>query len=254
MIKTVYKKLLNENQRIAIRKGIRKGKSLFLTGSNFYCVCCNRRFRKFLGKGNGINYRLNAVCPGCGSLERTRLLFYYLQAETDIFSNNPSILHVAPEDAIRKHLKSIPDYFDIDINPNLASVKMDLTNTTFEDNKFNYIICSHVLGHIKDEVAALKEMFRILKRGGSAFVMTLLSDNESTVETDQDLAPEERLKQYGERDLERRHGTDFINRLKLSGGFDVERIDYRQNFTADEIKHFSLGDGSREILFKCTKT
>ena len=56
-----------------VKSFIKKARILTLRGSRFYCPVCERGFRKFFEFG--VNPRPNACCPGCGSLERHRLLW-----------------------------------------------------------------------------------------------------------------------------------------------------------------------------------
>lgn len=245
--------MVSEKVRLSIHKNIRKSKALFLRGNNFYCPCCQGSFSRFLKKGNGLEFRSNAVCPSCGSLERTRLLYLYLKNETDIFDNKSKILHFAPEDILKKHLLSNSNYLDVDLNPLLASCQMDITDIDCSDNSFDYIICSHVLGHIPDEKKALDELFRVLKESGSLFFLSLMNfEIEATYEDPLLQSPSEKLKAYGELDLQRLYGTDFGNRISRLG-INVERIDYRTHFSEQERVRMSLGDGKREIIYKITR-
>jgi len=253
MIKTLYRKTISERKRRKIHILFRKSYSLFFSGSNFYCPTCNQSFRKFHNKGNGIESRKNAVCPNCASLERTRLFYMYLKNETQIFKDNPKVLHIAPEDALKKHFIKNPNYYDIDINPIYASYQMDITSIAFEDYKFDYIICSHVLGHIKNEKLAVDELNRVLKIGGQLFVLTLIDlKAQKTLEDESIILPQQKLKAYGEPDLVRLHGLDFINRLKRTN-LKVEEIDYRLHFSNEENIRLSLGNGRRELIYKCEK-
>ncbi len=177
----------------------------------------------------------------------------YLKKETQIFINNPTILHIAPEDALKAHFLKNPNYYDVDINPNYANHKMDITSINFEDNTFDYIICSHVLGHINNEPLAINELSRVLKFGGVLFVLSLIDLKAAqTVEHDFNITAQQRLKAYGEPDLLRLHGLDFIDRLKRTN-LKVEVIDYRGNFSKEENIKFSLGNGRREVIYKCVK-
>lgn len=68
-VKTVLKPVLPQH----VKSLIEKAWILTLRGSRFYCPVCERGFRKFYECG--FNPRPNACCPGCGSLERHRLLW-----------------------------------------------------------------------------------------------------------------------------------------------------------------------------------
>lgn len=222
-------------------------------GNNFYCNCCNKKFRKFLKKGH--NPRLNAQCPYCFSLERTRVLDFYIEKELNLYKlENIKVLHFAPEYVLFRKLSEIKNitYVDADINPAYARHVFDITNIPFPDNYFDYIICSHVLGHVHDESLAIKELLRVLNPNGIALIMTLLSNKENTFENKDINTPNERLKYYGEFDLCRLHGNDFANRLK-NNGFIVDAIDYRLSFSEEIQKKYSLGNGEREKVFICSK-
>jgi 2-polyprenyl-3-methyl-5-hydroxy-6-metoxy-1,4-benzoquinol methylase len=43
----------------------------------------------------------------------------------------------------------------------------DITNTNFKKGFFDYIVCSDVIEHIKNDKKAIKELSRILKKGGN---------------------------------------------------------------------------------------
>lgn len=253
MIKRTYKKIFSERFRINVRLYIAKITSLFYRGNQFYCNCCNKSFRKFLPKGH--IKRENSKCPYCGSLERTRLLLLYLQNETNLFKEKKlKLLHFAPEKALFNIVKKLDvEYVDGDINADYARNIIDITNIQYPDNYFDLIICSHVLGHVQNEAKAIQELRRVLDKKGTALIMTLLDLNrEQTYETPDVTTPEERLANYGEPDLCRLHGADFESRLQQQG-FKTETIDYRKKVSADVNKRYSLGDGQREIIFKCTR-
>ena len=253
MIKTLYKKILSEKNRIILREQLLRLLSPLYYGNNFYCNCCNKKFRKFLQKGNIT--RLNAQCPFCSSIERTRVLEFYIEKELNIYnSENSKILHFAPEFALFQKLCTIKNvtYVDADINAAYARHVIDVTKIPYPDNYFDYVICSHVLGHVPDEHLAIAEMHRVIKPDGAGLILTLLSNNDTTFEDEAVKTPLDKLKHYGERDLCRLHGKDFAKRLQ-HGGFTVEEIDYRLSFSAEMQHKYSLGNGEREIIFKCTK-
>ena len=49
-------------------------------------------------------------------------------------------------------------------------VQFDITQCPFEDSQFDGIVMLNVLEHIKDDTAALKQVYRILKPGGIAVI------------------------------------------------------------------------------------
>ncbi len=255
MIKKLYKTLLPEKKRINLRVFTEKLFYPLYLGSKFHCNCCGKNFRKFKNKGN-IN-RLNAKCPYCLSLERTRVLDLYLEKELNIYNKEGiKVLHFAPEDCLSKKLSSIKnvEYIDGDINPAYANNIIDITDIKYDNLYFDLIICSHVLGHVPNEALAIQEMKRVLKKDGVAIVMTLINlESDHTFEDKNIVKEEDRLKFYTEKDLCRLHGLDFADRLSQQG-FKVQEIDYRKSFSEKEQNRLSLGNGSREIIFRCEKS
>ena len=255
IFKIIYKRLFSEKIRINNRKKFKKLKGLFLKGNNVYCNCCNQSFSKFLDKSNGIDIRQNAECPNCGSLERTRVLLEFLKNETDLFTKSNSLLHIAPEDTLKEIFKKAENlyYINGDINKFFADEVIDITQINYPDNTFDYIICSHVLGHIPDEKQAIEELFRVLKKGGKALIQTPIHLKNNTFENVELTTENERLKRYGEKDLLRLHGQDFEERLKREN-VSVEKIDYRSQIEVSYAKKLCVGDGYRELIFLCQKT
>lgn len=252
MIKQLYKRLVPERHRIAAIEAFHRLRAPLYYGRRFYCNCCGKHFRKFLPKGH--TRRENAQCPRCGSLERTRLLHLYLQAQTDLFKRSLKVLHIAPERCLFDILSKLGlEYIDGDINPAYARHVIDITDIPYPEDYFDLILCSHVLGHVPDEAQAIRELRRVLKPGGQALIMTLLGlEAPHTLEDERIATPAERLARYGEPDLCRRHGLDFAKRLEKQG-FRVERIDYRQALPAEVVTQQQLGDGQRELIFRGVK-
>jgi hypothetical protein len=140
---------------------------LFYHGSAVTCPICETSYRKFLPYGR-INARENALCPNCQSLERHRLIWLYLQEQTDFFKTQKDILHIAPEDCFIHRFEKLngDKYITADIESPLAKVKMDIHQIPFEENRFDVVLCNHVLEHVKDDIKAMQEIYRVLKPGG----------------------------------------------------------------------------------------
>ncbi|PTN08341.1 class I SAM-dependent methyltransferase [Mangrovibacterium marinum] len=252
MVKAIYKKLVSERRRIAIRRGIKRIYALAYRGTTVRCNCCNRTFRKFLAKGN--QPRANAECPYCGSLERSRRMKFYLEREVFSQAMPQRILHFAPEKCLDQLFKNQSfEYVDADINPAYASHPIDITRIPFPPNYFDLIICSHVLGHVANERRAISELHRVLKPGGQALILSLLqAGREKTLEMPELETAAEKLHFYGEPDLCRAHGKDFIDRLGQAN-WTVECVDYAQSLPAAFQDQYRLGNGERELFFVCVK-
>ena len=141
-------------------------------------------YSKFLSYGYK-TVRKNALCPGTLSLERHRLLWLYLDKETNFLSSNLKVLHVAPEQVFYKKFKKLKnwEYFTFDLNSPIADIKGDLISTNFKDEYFDLIICNHVLEHIEDDKSALDEMYRILKYNGISILQVPINvERENTFE------------------------------------------------------------------------
>ena len=255
MIRSLYQKIIPEQRRIKNILLFNKVTSVFYRGNRYACNCCGKSFRKFKSKGNTLVMRKNAECPYCTSLERTRNLLFYLNRETNLFTDKLRLLHFAPEWSLLplfKNAKNI-DYFSADINPNFAEHRVDIMNIPFADESFDFIICAHVLGHVPDEKKAITELYRVLMVDGTALISTIIDLKSSeTLERNDTDTSEKRLHYYSEPDLLRLHGKDFGQRL-MNGGFNVEKIDYPSFLGNETREKYSLGDGSRELIFKCTK-
>ncbi|WP_017259225.1 class I SAM-dependent methyltransferase [Pedobacter arcticus] len=252
-VKERIKSYLSFENRMELRLFKNNLRALFFFGSNFYCVCCNRSFRKFLPYGNVS--RKNAMCPYCASLERTRLLNLYLLNETDIFIKKKKTLHFAPEYMLSKKLRNSlkNDYVSSDLDPSVADIQQDIQSLTFKDTVFDYVICCCVLGHVADEIKAIDEIYRVLKIGGTAIINTVINLKEfETLELSGVSSEDERLKFYGEKDLLRLHGLDFRERLARKN-VKIEMVDYSLKYSKEENKRQSLGNKERELFFVIEK-
>ncbi len=253
MIKQLYKKIVPEKKRVKLIQQVNRFFAFLYHGSNFYCNYCQQNFRKFKSKGNGIILRENAVCPKCESNERTRLLLEFLKQETAVFSKPLRVLHIAPENCLFKLLKKTNcKYIDGDINPALATYKVDITQIDYLNNYFDIIICAHVLGHVPNEKKAINELYRVLNNKGKLLIQTLIGNNEITLENNSIITAKDKLENYGEHDLVRLHGKDFSKRLERKKT-KVTTIDYRKQFTKEENRENGFGNGQRELIFLCEK-
>jgi SAM-dependent methyltransferase len=231
-----------------------KALQLFYLGSNVTCPICNRSFRKFLPYGR-LNSRPNALCPNCLSLERHRLIWVYLEQQPDFFTSGKNILHIAPEACFIKRFKKIygKDYVTADIESPLADVKMDIHQIPFQENTFDAVFCNHVLEHVRDDIQAMKEIHRVLKKDGFAILQVPFFNPvpEKTFEDPSITDPVEREKLFGQDDHVRKYGKDYPIRITRAGLKAVEDA-FASELDDATRKKYGLAKG--EIIYKGVKT
>lgn len=226
--------------------------ALFLKGNRYQDPIDGKSFRKFLPYGYGTP-RENVLSPSTLSLERHRLLWLWLQRETDFFEKPTKLLHFAPEQAFYKRFKKMKHftYTTTDLNSPLADVKADICDLPFGENEYDIILCNHVLEHIPDDTKAMQELYRVLKPDGLAILqipqdLSIDVTFEDNTITDRD----ERAKIFGQYDHVRVYGRDYFDKLR-NIGFTVNEVDYTKTLTPQEVDRYRLAQG--EILPVCRK-
>ncbi len=251
----LFKLLLNTIPRpllIKVSYWVRPVFAWFLKGTTYTDPIDGKSFRKFLPYGYG-KQRSNALSPSTLSLERHRLLWLFLQQETDFFTAQKTMLHMAPEQCFLDRFKKLPtiEYTTADLYSPIADVKADVCNLPFEDNRFDLVFCNHVLEHIPDDTKAMQELYRVLKPGGMGIFQIPQDLSRSTTFEDNSITdPKERTAIFGQYDHVRVYGRDYFNKLRKIG-FTVEEVNYTEKMTPDFIKKHALMPG--EILPVCYK-
>ncbi len=248
LLKTIPRPLL-----IRLSFLVRKPLALIYKGTNVECPVCEKRFRKFLPYGYGKANKDNRLCPNCLSLERHRLLWLYLKNKTGFFSDKMTVLHMAPEQPFLKKFKQLKNlnYTTADLYSPIVDVKTDIRNLVFEDNKFDFLICNHVLEHIDDEQKAMKEILRVLKPGGKAILQVPIDYLlEKTFEDPNITSPKDREKYYGQYDHVRQYGKDYAERLKKAG-FEVKEDNFVNSFSEEEQNKYRFD--KNELIYLCKK-
>ncbi|MFI1745425.1 class I SAM-dependent methyltransferase [Thalassobellus sediminis] len=254
-MKKLFKLILNIIPRpllIRLSYLIRPILALFLKGNTFTDPIDGKSFKTFLPYGYGTQ-RNNVLSPSTLSLERHRLLWLYLNNETDLFSAEKKVLHFAPEQCFLKRFRNLKnlDYTTTDLLSPIADVKADICNLPFKDNSYDVIFCNHVLEHIPDDTKAMQELYRVLKPGGMGiFQIPQDLSRETTFEDDSITDKKERAKIFGQYDHVRVYGRDYFNKLRHIG-FKVEEVDYTATLSAEAIEKYCLAKG--EIIPVCYK-
>lgn len=215
------------------------------------CPVCGFNVRRFASFGSP--QRKEARCQNCGALERHRFAWLLLQEQTDLFDGRPKqVLHVAPEHCFEERLESElgSGYITADLLRTDVKVRMDITEIQYENDRFDTILCSHVLEHVPGDRQAMKELFRVLKPGGWAFLDVPIAAL-ATYEDPSIVDPAERLKAFGQEDHVRKYGPDYAHRLEESG-FRVKIVKVADLADVDSARRFGILPMNR-LTFICRK-
>ena len=202
--------------------------------------------------------RESLVCPFCHSISRNRHLAKQImdeaicglrtinqikkRADLSIFDTD----HEGPfYKILRKHQGYVCSFYSLDENTNAPSglASQDLTDLTFCSESFDLVITEDVLEHVRDYKRALKEIYRVLKPGGSfAFTVPFLFNQKTIVRVDTSgekdvhlLPPEYHIGWDGRGILAyRTFGTDLMEDLVVLG--------FKVNVSRDDFPELGIFD------------
>ncbi len=220
---------------------LRKIYSLLYSGNNFSCPICLKNLKRFENTTNN-----DSICPSCGSLRRNRRLWILLNLE--FILPNSTILDFSPSRCLYRKLKKRSDfnYISTDLSGDfIAEHQWDITNIDCPDATFDLILCYHILEHIKEDILAMKELFRVLKPEGKILVQTpfkvgTIYENETIV------SEKERLIHFGQEDHVRIYSINGLKERLESCGFIVEV----RHFLNEETKFDLSNDENILVLTK----
>ena len=213
------------------------------TGKTFEDPIDGRTYRKMLPYGR-VRTRPNALAPHSLSLERHRALWVFLSEFTNFFTSPSRMLHMAPEYCFIKRFRSISsiDYVTGDLDSPWADHHFDVHSIPFEDSSFDIIMANHLMEHVDDDNAVLREFYRVLRPGGWGVLQVPIDWTNPNTEEDRSITdPVELERLYWQRDHLRLYGyEDYPNRLR-SAGFAVEVIDMKEVLGASRYERYALG-------------
>lgn len=223
-----------------------------INDEKYYCNLCDARVPFFLEGGTdspvflkrkiiGGGIRKKCICPFCGGNDRERWLKYILDNKIRFVDEKVTVLHFAPEKQIENMLRNEENvkYITADIEEGRADRVEDITHINFSDRYFDYIICNHVLEHIKDENSAFMELKRCLKEKGKVIFSVPICWEINTFEDDSIITSEDRVREYGQEDHVRLYGKDLKTRLEKFG-FHVEYYQVDKVLSEEEIEIMGL--------------
>lgn len=171
--------------------------------------------------------RREYTCRRCGATDRERLYALYFKGFVNQGGELRNILDIAPAAPLAAFLKrsGATGYRSADLMKANVDDRVDIQNMSiYKSEQFRIFICSHVLEHVRDDRAAMGELYRVLVPGGWGICMVPI--NLGLVETyeDANIVDEAgRWKHFGQDDHVRLYSkADFVARLE-SVGFRVEQ-------------------------------
>ncbi len=202
-------------------------------GQAVECPCCGWRGPAFLSLSNWRAVQHNSGCPGCDSRSRHRGLTLLLPDLLRDKPDGPSLVF-APERALIGLLDRLlgdslktTDY----LRPDVHYPGEDIQQLSFADNTFAFLMCNHVLEHIPDDAAALRECARVLMPGGLA-VFTMPGDYHQQ--------PTQVLDTPDANGHLRHYGLDVVAKIRSAGFGVVTAMD--MSVGRPERYHIHRGD------------
>ena len=246
--------------------------SLFFTRTKSFCPVCDKTnagffplpdfYRDNASKhgyvyfGQGEMTALQTYsCLSCEASDRERLYAYWfdLQIKSRKLSAASKIIHFAPEAALSNKIRALgmSSYSTADIMMENCDYKVDMLSMPFNDESYDFFICSHVLEHVESDDKAISELFRITKKGGCGILMApIIVGLEKTVEDPSVKDEAGRWRLFGQNDHVRLYAhDDYVFKIK-SHGFAVQELG-EEYFGKDVFERLGLKRSS--ILYVVSK-
>jgi len=213
---------------------------LFYKGNKFKCNICEAPLKSFIHLANQ-----DLLCPRCGSLPRTRRLYSLLNTHQLL---QGKFLHFSPPKSLYKKLSNVPgiQYLSSDFEKEfLATYQFDLTNIDLPENTIDSFIAYHVLEHIEAAQQAIKELYRITKKGGKGLIQTPFKAG-AIYEDFSIQSPPERFLHFGQEDHVRIYSAKGLQARLAAVGFEIDVL----SFSADEGNYNGFKTSEIVLLVK----
>lgn len=185
-------------------------------------------------------------CPCCESFDRERHLRLFLDRLSIMERvRGGTVLHMAPEHWLRRYIESydLGSYVIGDLAPSAAEVQqIDLQQIPYPDETFDMVICNHILEHVDNADIALREMHRVLKRGGRAICQTPYASRLTKTFEDPLLqSTDDRLSFYAQEDHVRLFGSDIAQHF-IAAGFVGRLVPHSEILPDVDSEQFGVND------------
>lgn len=197
-----------------------------------HCPCCGWSGLSFRSFAVAEYIRNNAICPGCGSFERHRALALFYPKFFSTLPRRPErILHFAPEPALRSFIEPLcKSYERSGMAGDDVEHHLDLNSLDLPTSSCDMILLNHVLDCMPDDLAAIREMWRVLRPSG--VVIVVASYEPGSVTRELPPASNTRYRIYGSEDLAQHFAPFSVSVLNAATDLPPEN---RQKFGIPEI-------------------
>lgn len=209
------------------------------------CPICGYRGRFY---AVGVPLRFDAACYRCSSVERHRQHHLLTERNPD-WIDGAEVLHFGAERCfVRDYSSRASRYIRADLIPAENETKVDIQSIQFEDDSFDTVICHQILEHVPDDMAAVRELYRVTRPLGRVLLTAPIVPKWQSSFTDVSVTSgEQRDLLFGQSDHLRYYGQDFTDMLR-GAGFDItEHVAHEP-----EVSKYSLVRG--ETIFVATKS
>ena len=165
-------------------------------------------------------------CALCGSMDRHRAVYNIWETLQILYPLNTYVcLQFSKDPTIRSEW-----FKEFHVSQYGGVNSMDLQRIPLPDACVDTVVCNHVLEHVADDVAALREMLRIVRRNG--FIQISFPISLQSEKTDDWGYPDEQ--QYGHYRL---YGRDILNLFvrALPGAFLVTLLGHDACTESDRV-------------------
>lgn len=213
-----------------------------------------------------INGRVGMRCVDCRSLERTRLLFLYLQRLS--LPSTARVLHIAPERGIYRYFQArqqpgayIPADFNCQNYRYIESCRpIDLCDlSAWPSDMFDLILHSHVLEHCAAPLGQIiGNLHRMLRPTGRHMFIIPIGPGRYD-EAFEPLSKAERIARFEQHDHMRRFGEDDLAQslgryLRLPAEFDATADFSPECLAAHNIPRYMWRGFQGATIFNFTKS
>lgn len=226
----------------------------FLPLPDFYRENALRHGFAYLDKGEMTELETYS-CDKCGASDRERLYALWLDQTIAAkgFKNGTRVIHFAPEAPLSNKLKTLPlfEYGTADLLMEHVDYQVDMMKLPFDDNSYDFFICSHVLEHVESDDLAIQELYRITKPGGCGILMApIIMGLDKTLEDPSVTDEAGRWRLFGQNDHVRLYAHDDYTRKIRGHGFRLDELG-EDHFGAETFR--SLGLKRSSILYVAYK-